>query len=139
MARTDIPRLLSCFSSLIIRSEVDESRPLVGSSSSNKEGFVINSYPIDILFLSPPETPLRSHPPTIVSAHDYKESLLITLSTLLSISSPLSPILIWHANLNNSLAVIVISKISSCWTKADVFPNPPFRMRRLLTLTSPCQ
>ena len=42
---------------------VYESRPVVGSSRKIKLGFVINSTPIEHLFLSPPETPLIVYPP----------------------------------------------------------------------------
>lgn len=42
---------------------VKESRPVVGSSRKIKLGSVINSTPIDVRFLSPPETPLNKGPP----------------------------------------------------------------------------
>ena len=34
-----------------------QSNPVVGSSKNNTDGFVINSTPIDVLFLSPPDIP----------------------------------------------------------------------------------
>jgi len=43
-----------------------ESRPEVGSSKIKSLGFVINSYPIDALFLSPPDIPFMSSFPTKV-------------------------------------------------------------------------
>lgn len=45
---------------------VNESRPVVGSSKKISCGSVINSTPIDVLFLSPPDTPLMSGPPIFV-------------------------------------------------------------------------
>jgi len=45
---------------------VKESRPVVGSSKKINCGSVISSTPIDVLFLSPPETPLISGPPIFV-------------------------------------------------------------------------
>ena len=55
------------FKSLTILKAVDESRPLVGSSRKSRDGLVISSYPIDIRLRSPPDTPLRNHPPILVS------------------------------------------------------------------------
>lgn len=45
---------------------VKESRPVVGSSKKMRLGSVINSTPIEVLFLSPPETPLIRGPPILV-------------------------------------------------------------------------
>ena len=45
---------------------VNESRPVVGSSKKIKLGSVINSTPMEVLFLSPPETPLTNGPPILV-------------------------------------------------------------------------
>jgi hypothetical protein len=45
---------------------VNESRPVVGSSRKTRFGSVISSTPIDVLFLSPPETPLTKGPPIFV-------------------------------------------------------------------------
>jgi len=42
---------------------VYESRPVVGSSRKIKLGLVISSTPIEVLFLSPPDTPLTRGPP----------------------------------------------------------------------------
>jgi len=48
---------------------VNESRPVVGSSRKIKFGSVMSSTPIDVRFLSPPETPLTSGPPILVLEH----------------------------------------------------------------------
>ena len=53
------------------------SRPEVGSSKMHKFGFLIKSYPIEVLFLSPPESPLINLPPTGVSTHSYKPNRLM--------------------------------------------------------------
>lgn len=45
---------------------VNESRPVVGSSKKIRLGSVISSTPIEVLFLSPPETPLTRGPPILV-------------------------------------------------------------------------
>lgn len=45
---------------------VNESNPVVGSSKNIIWGSVISSTPIDVLFLSPPETPLTRGPPILV-------------------------------------------------------------------------
>jgi hypothetical protein len=45
---------------------VEESSPVVGSSKNSIEGFVNNSTPMEVLFLSPPETPLINSFPTLV-------------------------------------------------------------------------
>jgi hypothetical protein len=47
--------------------EVRESRPDVGSSSIITFGLLISSKAIEVLFFSPPETPLTKIPPTNVS------------------------------------------------------------------------
>lgn len=52
----------------MITKAVNESKPEVGSSNRIQNGSVTNSTPIDVLFLSPPEIPLTSGPPTWVSA-----------------------------------------------------------------------
>jgi len=61
------------YSDIILRTSttdvaVNESSPVVGSSRKIRLGSVINSTPIDVLFLSPPETPLTRGPPILVSA-----------------------------------------------------------------------
>jgi len=62
----DVAKSLSTSMTLVA---VKESKPVVGSSKKIRFGFVINSTPIEVLFLSPPEIPLRSAPPILVSAH----------------------------------------------------------------------
>ncbi len=47
----------------IIWKAVNESKPEVGSSSRMQQGLVTSSNPIDVLFFSPPEIPLRFGPP----------------------------------------------------------------------------
>jgi len=42
---------------------VNESNPEVGSSKKITDGLVINSQPMFVRFLSPPEIPFRSLPP----------------------------------------------------------------------------
>lgn len=55
---------------------VRESRPEVGSSKIITVGSLTNSKAIDVLFLSPPETPFNSDPPTKVSIHFSSFKLL---------------------------------------------------------------
>jgi len=69
---------------------VVESRPVVGSSRKSKLGLVISSTPIEVLFLSPPDKPLIKVFPTFVSAHFWRPSSLIKLSTLCFFSSLLN-------------------------------------------------
>jgi len=45
---------------------VKESKPVVGSSKNIKFGSVISSTPMEVLFLSPPDTRLMSGPPILV-------------------------------------------------------------------------
>jgi hypothetical protein len=45
---------------------VKESSPVVGSSKKMSYGSVISSTPMEVLFLSPPETPLMRGPPILV-------------------------------------------------------------------------
>ena len=45
---------------------VNESSPVVGSSKKISMGSVMSSTPMEVLFLSPPETPLMSAPPIFV-------------------------------------------------------------------------
>jgi len=46
------------FKNLIRFNDVVESNPVVGSSKKIIEGFTRSYSPIDVLFFSPPETPL---------------------------------------------------------------------------------
>jgi hypothetical protein len=52
------PYLASLFKNLIKFKEVVESRPVVGSSKKIIEGLIKSYKPIEVLFFSPPETPL---------------------------------------------------------------------------------
>jgi hypothetical protein len=61
-----IPLRASFFSNLTIDIAVNESSPDVGSSKKMILGLVISSYPIEVLFLSPPDIPLTRSVPTIV-------------------------------------------------------------------------
>jgi len=119
--------------------EVVESKPLVGSSISIRAGFEISSYPIDIRFRSPPETPFFIHPPIIVDSHCYRASFSIILSTCLFISCPVSPSLILHENSNSSLVLQVSYNTSSCYTNAAILPKSPFYKLLPFTRTLPLQ
>lgn len=61
-----LPCLERSFKVSITEVAVNESRPVVGSSKKIRFGSVINSTPIEVLFLSPPETPLTRGPPILV-------------------------------------------------------------------------
>jgi len=61
-----MPLSASVFMRAMILAEVEESNPLVGSSSISNDGSVMSSYPIETLLRSPPESPFLSHPPTTV-------------------------------------------------------------------------
>lgn len=58
------------------------SRPVVGSSKNNMEGFVSNSTPIEVLFLSPPDKPLMRAFPTLVFWHFVRPNSLMSFLTL---------------------------------------------------------
>ena len=45
---------------------VNESSPVVGSSKNIRLGSVMSSTPMEVLFLSPPETPFIRGPPILV-------------------------------------------------------------------------
>lgn len=61
------------------------SKPVVGSSKKIRLGLVNNSTPIEVLFLSPPETPRIKLFPITVSAHFYNPNSVRVASTLLRI------------------------------------------------------
>lgn len=63
---TVLPLIANSLKVSITDVAVNESRPVVGSSKKIKLGSVISSTPIDVLFLSPPETPLTKGPPILV-------------------------------------------------------------------------
>jgi len=92
---------------------VELSRPLVGSSNSNKFGSVISSYPILVLFRSPPEIPLKSVPPTLVSLQDFKPSLSTMSLILTSIYLSVKLVLSLAANLKLSIGEKVSKSTSS--------------------------
>ena len=66
---TVLPCLANLFKNLIKLREVVESKPVVGSSKKIIEGFMSNYKPIEVLFLSPPDTPLILVSPIHVSLH----------------------------------------------------------------------
>jgi len=66
---TVLPCLASLFKNLIKFKEVVESRPVVGSSKKMMDGLMSSYKPIEVLFLSPPETPLILVSPIQVSLH----------------------------------------------------------------------
>jgi hypothetical protein len=61
--------LANFLSSETIMYEVKESSPDVGSSKKITFGSVMSYTAMHVLFLSPPETPLMTTPPTMVSRH----------------------------------------------------------------------
>ena len=65
------------FKYFITLKAVTLSRPEVGSSKIQKFGFWIKSYPIEVLFLSPPDSPFINLPPTGVSTQSYKPKRLM--------------------------------------------------------------
>nr|GMD96191.1 ABC transporter G family member 6 [Ipomoea batatas]GMD98379.1 ABC transporter G family member 6 [Ipomoea batatas] len=71
---------------MILRAVV-ESSPEVGSSRSNKLGFISISWPMLTLFFSPPDIPLKSGPPIMLFLHLLNPSSVITLSTCCAFSS----------------------------------------------------
>lgn len=95
----------------------------MGSSRKIKLGLVINSTPIEVLFLSPPETPLIRALPTLVLAQSWRPRAYKRDSTLVYLSFSGSESLKLAVKLKISLGVIVAIKISSYWTKAIKFPN----------------
>ena len=63
---TVLPLKARSLRSSITEVAVKESRPVVGSSKKIKLGSVISSTAIEVLFLSPPDTPLNFSPPILV-------------------------------------------------------------------------
>ena len=86
MEITVLPDPDSFLRSYINERDVSESSPLVGSSKNIKDGLVINSTPIDVLFRSPPEIPLIITFPISVSAHLVKPNSYNNPVTLFSLS-----------------------------------------------------
>lgn len=96
---------------------VVESKPVVGSSKKIIEGLISNYTPIDVLFFSPPETPLITLLPTYVSAHFCRPNDVMICSTCYFFYSADSPInLILAINAKVSLGVNVGKSKSSCIT-----------------------
>jgi hypothetical protein len=108
------PLLLKCFKSSTTYKAVELSNPVVGSSKNTILGFVSNSTPIEVLFLSPPETPLIKLFPILVLAQSYRPSSMIKLSTFYFFYSAFNlGSLRLATNINASLGVKVGNKISS--------------------------
>ena len=61
-----LPLIAKSFRISMTEVAVKESKPVVGSSKKIKLGSVISSTPIEVLFLSPPDTPLIRGPPIFV-------------------------------------------------------------------------
>lgn len=119
---TFLPCIASFFKTSSTWRAVVESRPVVGSSRKIKLGLVMSSTPMEVLFLSPPDKPLMKVLPTLVSAHFWRPSSWIKLSTLCFFSSLLNFNLRFAVKLKTSRGVMVAMRISSCWTKATRFP-----------------
>lgn len=75
--------LVSYFKYRMMIREVKESSPEVGSSNITTDGSLISSKAIEVLFLSPPDTPFRRCPPTTTSRHfsslNYRTKSLIRI------------------------------------------------------------
>ena len=61
-----LPLVVSSLSVSMTEVAVKESNPVVGSSRKIRFGSVMSSTPIDVLFLSPPDTPFTKGPPILV-------------------------------------------------------------------------
>ena len=59
----------------------------VGSSNIQRDGFFIKSYPIDVLFFSPPDNPFTKLPPTDVSIQSYSPKIWAYSKTFNFLSS----------------------------------------------------
>jgi hypothetical protein len=78
--------LASLWSNYTILSALKLSSPEVGSSSKTREGSVISSTPIDVLFLSPPDRVFFVADPITVSATASNPRSLKTSSTFSTLS-----------------------------------------------------
>lgn len=132
-----MPRFASCLSVLRMRMDVEESRPLVGSSRNMSDGFVMSSYPIETLFRSPPEMPLRKTPPISWSQQACSDRRLMTSFTHLRVSASSLYSRILDAKVNSSLVVSVSPKMSSYYTNAATLPKSPKFNGRPFTNTLP--
>lgn len=110
------PYCASFLSNKMTCKAVVESNPVVGSSKKIIPGFVTNSTPIDVLFLSPPEIPLMNVFPIFVLAHELNPKSTINYSTLSSSCFAVRFIVNFAANIKHSLGVSVPNKASSCIT-----------------------
>ena len=138
VARIDIPLFASYLNILEIYSAVCESRPEVGSSRISKLGFVISSYPIEVLFLSPPDSPFLMTFPIGTFLQPKSRSLFNMDWILISCSFRVIPLVVsYTANLKHSSGVIVSINTSSCWTKAPYLPKTLESTPTLLTCRSP--
>ena len=107
------PLRLSSFSNSTTCRAVELSNPVVGSSKKSIEGLVSSSTPIDVLFLSPPETPLIKELPTFVFLHLVNPSSLINRLTLYIFYSSLSFLNLKSAiNLNASVILHKYKKLT---------------------------
>jgi len=114
VARIDMPLFASCRNILEIYSAVCESRPEVGSSNISKLGFVISSYPIEVLFLSPPDRPFFITFPMGTFIQPKSLSLFNMDYILISYSIRVIPLVVsYTANLKHSSGVMVSIKTSS--------------------------
>jgi len=83
----------------------------------------MSSYPMQVLFLSPPDKDLSTNPPIGESLQAYSYSLSIIFCDFTSISESVRFVLNLHAKQKDSKGVIVSIRISSYITKAPKLPN----------------
>mmetsp|Transcript_49231 Transcript_49231/g.137915 ORF Transcript_49231/g.137915 Transcript_49231/m.137915 type:complete len:244 (+) Transcript_49231:585-1316(+) len=116
------PWLAMSFSSFISSPAANESKPLVGSSKSTIEGFVMSSTPTEVRFLSPPEMPLTKALPMKVSLQLSRPKPFNSPSTFRA-RSDFGAFGNFNAELNSkdSSTVCVGKRASSCITKATHF------------------
>ena len=137
---TVFPVAASSFSVAITCAAVNASRPLVGSSTKRRLGFVTSSAPMLVRFRSPPEIPPLSGVPTTVSAAFSRWSTRMIASTTLARAAAESEFGSRSAALNcsTSRGVCVSSIRSSCVTNATTRRNASrSRTAWPFTVTSP--
>ncbi len=120
-----------------MRNAVELSSPDVGSSNNSRLGSVINSYPMQVRFRSPPEIDFKVNPPILVSLQDVSCSLWIRCSAFYLTYSSLRFVLSRAAKQNDSNGVKVSINISSYMTNAPNLPKSPFFSSLLLHLIVP--